>query len=226
VVKIYYLHLGDNIPIYVGKTKNNLKKRLREHKIKIKNSNLIIEMLEEVDERGWKFWECYWIEQFTSWGFDLKNQNMGGGGPNQHSHKVKKQIGAIHKGNSHASKSVLQFSLEGKLVNEYSSATFAQELFNQPQSISKACNGYNISAHNHLWCYKSDYTKELIENKINIYNKFRTKIQQYNLDGEFIREFTSQTDAAKSLNKPTSAINECCKGKRKQAYGYKWKYKQ
>ena len=43
---------------------------------------------------------------------------------------------------------------------------------------------------------------------------------------EIIKVFSTSTDAEKFLQKPRSHqhISEVCKGKRKSAYGYKWKY--
>jgi predicted XRE-type DNA-binding protein len=38
-------------------------------------------------------------------------------------------------------------------------------------------------------------------------------------------EQKSQTEAALSLNKTNSAISECCRGIKKTAYGFIWKYK-
>jgi group I intron endonuclease len=49
---------------------------------------------------------------------------------------------------------------------------------------------------------------------------------QLSLSGEFIREFPSIKEAARSLNiKSDRDIIRCCKGERKSRAGYKWKYK-
>jgi hypothetical protein len=41
--------------------------------------------------------------------------------------------------------------------------------------------------------------------------------------GELIKIWDSQTDATLALGKnSTAAISECCNGKRKSTYGYKW----
>lgn len=56
-------------------------------------------------------------------------------------------------------------------------------------------------------------------------NKYGTFINQYDLQGNFIRSFPSVREAAKSLNKAgVSHISDVCKGKRKTAYGFKWSY--
>lgn len=55
-------------------------------------------------------------------------------------------------------------------------------------------------------------------------------VNQYTLNGEFIKSFPSYTEAARSLGKITSSskgasthISNVCKGKRKSAYGFIWK---
>ena len=84
----------DNIR-YVGKT-NNLKDRLRRHlknvdgtykynwvKSELKKGNkIIIETLDEIDNKNWKYWEIYWINQLKDWGFKLTNGTIGGDGFN------------------------------------------------------------------------------------------------------------------------------------------------
>ena len=51
-------------------------------------------------------------------------------------------------------------------------------------------------------------------------------IQQFTLDGDFIQEFDSTTEAAQALGLYNGAhITECCKGKRHKCAGYIWKYK-
>jgi hypothetical protein len=49
---------------------------------------------------------------------------------------------------------------------------------------------------------------------------------QYDKQGNFIKEWPSQIEAAIFLNKQSSAISECCSGKRKSAYNYIWKFKK
>lgn len=80
---------------YVGKTKQNLSDRLqshladtrkgiRSHKVswlrQLRSVGLIpvIEILDEVPDDEWKFWERFWIQQIRAWGFNLTN-TLGGG---------------------------------------------------------------------------------------------------------------------------------------------------
>ena len=50
---------------------------------------------------------------------------------------------------------------------------------------------------------------------------------QYDLNNHIIKEFSSVSSAARSLNKESrTLISKCCQGKIKTAYGYIWKYKE
>ena len=52
------------------------------------------------------------------------------------------------------------------------------------------------------------------------------RVIMLDLDGNYIREFYTLIEAARHLGKSCSAkIVDCCKGKRKTAYGFKWMYK-
>lgn len=62
-------------------------------------------------------------------------------------------------------------------------------------------------------------------------NKMGKIVKQYDLQGNFLNSFPSAKNAAESLGKITSTskgasshITEVCRGKRKTAYGYIWKY--
>lgn len=57
-------------------------------------------------------------------------------------------------------------------------------------------------------------------------SKCKKPIIQYNLDGEFIREWESATDAASFYNINKVNITKCCLGKNKTSNGYIWKYKE
>lgn len=57
-------------------------------------------------------------------------------------------------------------------------------------------------------------------------NKRSRAVIQLSLNDEPIAEYPSAIEAARSLGKTQStAIIECCKGKRKQSYNFKFKYK-
>ncbi len=97
---IYYLHRGDKVPFYVGKTKN-LKNRLNTHK-GVFGKDIYIECIDKVDD--WKYWEKHYIHLFKNLGYILENKNKGGGGPSEgviFPEERKNKIGQANKGTIH-----------------------------------------------------------------------------------------------------------------------------
>ena len=52
------------------------------------------------------------------------------------------------------------------------------------------------------------------------------KVLQMDLDGNVVKEWNSMTDASKTLKINLSCISMCCKGTRKKAGGFAWKYSE
>jgi hypothetical protein len=80
---------GDFKKIYIGKSVNP---KYRKNKHKLKFGKLIqftiIDSVNSVNKKDWEPLECFWIEQFKQWGFDIQNKNNGGGGPSNHSNQT------------------------------------------------------------------------------------------------------------------------------------------
>lgn len=55
-------------------------------------------------------------------------------------------------------------------------------------------------------------------------NKINRKINQYDLNGNFIKEWDSLFKASKSLGICKSGICQCCNGKYKTSNGFIWRY--
>lgn len=55
--------------------------------------------------------------------------------------------------------------------------------------------------------------------------KFNKPVLQYDLDGNFIQEFNSIKEAAKSFGSKRSHIADCCNNVRHSCFGYKWQWK-
>jgi len=56
------------------------------------------------------------------------------------------------------------------------------------------------------------------------FQKKKKKIFQFDLDGNFIKEWNSISEASSILNISNGHISQCCNNKRKQAGGYMWKF--
>lgn len=156
LIYIYFLHKNDNIPFYVGKTNNTIKRRLN-HKQHF-GFDVCLEIIDEIPSDEWKFWEKHYISLFKSWGFKLNNINNGGGGPKGGyflTQETKNKIGKANskpkpkefgekiskqrKGNWKISeyqiqagilaknKSTLQFDKQGNFIKEHVSSKKAAE---------------------------------------------------------------------------------------------------
>jgi len=56
------------------------------------------------------------------------------------------------------------------------------------------------------------------------YGTKKRKVNQYDLNGKFIKTFESLTEAAKSAKISRTMILLCCKAMRHSGAGYQWRY--
>jgi len=232
-VYIYCLFDENDIPLYVGKTKNNLTLREYQHQKRLNRLVKIFE-LDYIELTNWKFWESYWIEQFKQWGFNLLNQNKGGGGVLIHNEESRLKMKQVSRPSTSAK---LKGTKRPDVSKRLSGIKLSKEI----------CDKISKSKTNHI-CYKNiKRTEKILESNKHNYElgsnrnkkisskllgrkaewmKKRSKnIIQYDKQMTFIKEWKSASEAGIVLNKQASAISECCNGKRKSAYGYIWKFK-
>jgi hypothetical protein len=249
---IYYLHRGDNVPFYIGKS---IRPKFREYEHKTSRGNIFMEDIDEIPSKEWKFWEKHYISLFRSWGFDLENKNNGGGGPLNQNFESKNKISFSMKGKNtwstggYHKKSVLQYDLEGNFIKKYPSVEEARKIYKV--DLASCCRGKSKTAAGFIWIYEEKFSDELFLEKIkkavihgnknkkkseqhslNIKkavtetNKNKRKpILQYDLEGNFIKEWDYIRQASTYLNINPSGISNNLSGKQKFAFGYIWKYK-
>lgn len=230
---IIYCIFKENTPLYIGKTKNSLNLRQKQHQKKF-NFNINLIELDKVGEKDWKFWECYWINQFKQWGFILLNKNKGGGGPEYHTEESKLKMSLTPKYfNSIKLKGIkrpdVSYRFKGKSLSDDTKLKISESKRNHP-SYNDPERGNKIKTSNYIHYKEGSERNRKISNKLKGRKAEWTSarninILQYNKDMNFIKEWKSATEASKYINKKPSAISECCSGKRKTAYGFIWKYK-
>jgi hypothetical protein len=179
---IYYLHKGDKVPFYVGKTKN-LKNRLNTHK-QVFGKNIFIEFLDEVED--WKYWEKHYINLFKNLGYILENRNNGGGGPSEgviFPEERKQKISQANKGTTHPIEGRLSASkkLKGRKLTPEQIEKIRQAKLGKPNGpkpkVSEAHKG-RISP-----------------------NKGKSKqVALYKISGEYIKTYSNYTQLALDLN--------------------------
>jgi hypothetical protein len=202
-----YILEKDHIPFYVGKTKHLIRRKHKHYQTYGKDIELII--IDEVTD--WKYWESYWIEQFKSWGFILTNQNKGGGGPEQYTEEQKQKMRKPRKEGTGE-------KISNTLKNNNHSRYYTKEV---KERISK-------NNKNKLRPFSDKHKQNMGITK----RKQAIPVLQYDLEGNFIREWESKGQAAEWIKKQTgktsnitSQIKDCILGRQKTAYGYIWEYK-
>lgn len=203
---IYKITNKINNKIYIGLTTRTLETRWKEHlrhssqKIDIAISefgkeNFTIEQIEECPNEMLDEREQFWISYYNSFN-DGYNLTAGG-----RDNKVILRPDKVEE--------VLTFWNNGCGQKRITELT-----------------GLNVeTVRNYL--LKNGVTREDIKQRQGqLISKSRAKfVNQYDLDGNFIKTWSSLIEAARSFNGVTGAnITSVCKGKRKSAYGYKWRY--
>jgi group I intron endonuclease len=135
-------------------------------------------------------------------------------------------------------KPILQYDLNGNFIKEWPSQL---EVYNILKIDINSClqKKYKTSG-GFQWIYKKENIllnigrvkgkiKRTEEHCINIsknkIGKGLKSILQYDLNGNFIKEWPSQSCVSKELNFNISAINLCLTGKSKTSNGFQWIYK-
>lgn len=94
---------------------------------------------------------------------------------------------------------------------------------NLPQVNHKDENPLNNCVDNLEWC-TAEYNINYGTRNKRVAEKLSKKIAQYTLDGRLVKIWDSMMDIERELGYAAGHICRCCKGQRKTAYGFIWKY--
>jgi hypothetical protein len=220
ITQIYLVEncYGDPNKVYIGKTKNS---RKANHK-RIFGSQILYTYIDEVESlnrKDWKPLESYWIHQFKQWGFEVMNKNEGGGGVEFMTQE------SINKRVNNTDYNLV--SLKRRSNTDYSKIDYKTRTLKMDYSFNK--NPEVIKKRMMSPKYKDPEThKKRVKNTdwIAKAEKCKKPILQYDLNGNFIKEWKSSTDAAKVLNLNNVSITMCCNNKLKSSGNFIWKKKQ
>ena len=125
------------------------------------------------------------------------------------------------------------YDLDGNYINTYKSSCEANRLTGAPQShILRCCKRHSgfKSCHGYQWRFVNDCNdigeyeidKERYKTRKN--NVPTKSVNCYTKDMIFVKNYKSITEANNELNISNGKITEVCKGRRKTAGGYIWRY--
>lgn len=196
---------------YCGKT-HNIKERYIGHlkektfknekyywinELKEKKLKPIIEIIDEVSDEDWDFWEKYWISQLKTWGFNLLNKTNGGEFSVtgfKHSEESKRKITKAQKGRK-LSEEWKQNISKGK-----TGLKFSEEHL---KNLSISHKGQK--SNNNKQVYQIDMNKGIILNK---FNSIKDALIYLN------------------VNIKNGNISKVCRGILKSTFGYYWCYEK
>jgi len=154
-VKIYTLaHPVTGEVKYIGKTKNDLKTRIKLHmsingrkesarvkwikELKAQGLRPAAEVLEYCPKSDWERTEDFWINQFKAWGFDLVNTCDGGQGRRGYKMTDAERAQVAKQ----KPKAVTQYNLEGQVIGEFVSIAEASRRTGiRSTNICQSCLG-------------------------------------------------------------------------------------
>ena len=108
-----------------------------------------------------------------------------------------------------------------RYIHRLVAIAFIQNPDNKPQVNHKDENKKNNCVENLEWITCIDNCNYGTRNE-----RVSRKILQYSKSGEFIREWQSAAEVERVLGIDNSNITKCCKGKRKYAGSFIWRYKE
>ena len=122
----------------------------------------------------------------------------------------------------------VQLHINGKYkwekVHRLVAMAFVPNPENKPQVNHIDGNKSNNNVLNLEWCNQSYNTKHAYKN--NLIKHYKIEINQYDLEGNYIKTWESAKEIGKKLKIKNSQICRCCKNENSTAGGYYWKYKR
>jgi len=243
-----------NNKCYIGKTTRD-DKRLKEHLSRLKNNkhyneylqrsfnqhheeNFIFEIIdtaimeEELNDK-----EIYWIDKYNSanplYGYNL---TYGGDGC-KHNEITCAKLSEINKGKTYSEeyKQKMSVVLKGRIFTPEWKQKISDAKKNVSQEtrekLSKANTGKKHTEESKQKMSRArmgvSSPRKGTVGLVKAWNKGKCKkIEQYDLQGNYIKCFDKMEDVIAETTFPRSSVTQCCNGRAKTANGFIWKYKE
>ena len=210
---IYLVEIRNN-KVYIGKTKNP-KSRKNNHK-KTYGKNIEFTILDQVDSikhDDWEPLETYWISQFRTWGFEIENiRKKGGSGADAWSEESKNNIRGIKK--PQLSEKLKEYYKTNPGPNK--GKILSEETKNKMKKPRPGSGGKGKPK-------PKEWAERMSELKTGKPSNRCKPVLQYDLENNFIKEWSSAQEAIKA---GFGDVVSCCNGRQKTAGKHCWKYKK
>lgn len=113
--------------------------------------------------------------------------------------------------------------MKRKRVHRLVAEAFIPNPLNKPYVNHKDGVRYHNNVENLEWVTPSENSQHAVDTGLIGYQK-RRSVRQYNLKGEWLMSFDSVTEAGRQTGTQQSKITECCRGNRRTAGEYQWRY--
>lgn len=165
---------------------------------------------------------AYYKSADRNFGYNL---DLGGTGAGKVSEETKRKMSEAGKGKNVVP--VIQYSRSGEFIKKYNSIVEAADengLFYS--AISACCRDVSKTAGDCIWRYENEpLTKEHIEwCNSNAQDEKKMPIKQYEMNGQFIKEYESAEYASRVCGFNAPSIRQCCKYNRRSSNGFIWQY--
>lgn len=222
---IYKITNQINGKFYIGKTIKTLQNRFHNHCYealkrnsttyfhrairKYGKENFILEEIELCDNKILNEKEVFWISKLRP----HYNQTNGGEGINGYKYteeqcrKISERMIGKYEGN------------KNPFYNQTHTKQQKEKWSKMRKGQPSPC-GFTGKSHKEE---SKNKTSQTLKNNPNVK---RTKVFQYDIEGNFLREFQSFADAAQFVKTSPSNIKYTCEGKFKHCKGYKWSYQK
>ncbi len=120
-------------------------------------------------------------------------------------------------------KRILQYDLNGIFIKEWRCASDIEKKLGLSQNnIRTCCNRKAKTCGGSIWRYKTKNIPPVVHQ---VNNEALRPVLQYDMDANFINEYPSINEACRKTGILSQHIGKCCKGERKSAGKYIWRYK-
>jgi hypothetical protein len=119
---------------------------------------------------------------------------------------------------------IYKYDIEGNFIEEYTSLSKITKIRADRNCVRSVLKGETKTFKNHIYLFKKykKLPKSIMKDYFKLWKGF---VLQYDLKGNFIKEWKTSYLAAKELKLSRTNINRCLRKEKPQASGFIWKYK-